>query len=651
MPVAALVTVSHDAAMKVAHRIPLVAFAVLAFASASIAPLLAQESTRRVRIDGKFEDWLDGGGNAVATPQYVFFKVTMPEEFTLQGGERTTRIALDVDAKDTTGKADGEGDAKLGVDLEIWLNPPSQAAKKGAKDGLEIRAYDDAGIFDGVKHAAIDFSFSPSFASREYEFRLGRTVTLKEPVGSRYRASTRMRGRVEIFDTAGQRIAEVSRLEVALPPSGATIPYDAAIPPKPEGAIRLVSWNVEWEGPEKNPPPFARILTKLDADILHLQEWKVTEQDLAAWFSAHVPKPEAWRAHTHKELGTSIVTRFPLTPLTTKPLMQEPVGGKPKGVIRFVAARVETPLGNLVSGSMHLKCCGAKGTVEDLQRIAQTETIEQFLFGEMAKAKGDLPLLSGDMNLVGTRTPLDKLAARLDSDGSDLSIADAYVLGGDSTYTWSEADSAFSPGRLDYALYPDSELEVANTFVLDVERFRGEAVGKAGLQSDDFKASDHRPLVVDLVRRKSTVAAPPVEDLTAKDLLAMVADGSAEVTLVNFWATWCRPCVAELPDLIQAAKSAPAGNVRLVLVSFDDLKDRAKASQLLSKLGVDFPTFLKKGTDQEFLDEIDPSWEGTLPLTLAYNRAGKLVARHQNQATADDFIQLIESARRGGDSK
>ena len=243
------------------------------------------------------------------------------------------------------------------------------------------------------------------------------------------------------------------------------------------------------------------------------------------------------------------------------------------------------------------------------------------------------------------------VAARLDSDGSDLSIADAYVLGGDSTYTWSEADSAFSPGRLDYALYPDSELEVANSFVLDVARFRAEAAGKAGLEGEDFKASDHRPLVIDLVRRKATVAAPAVEDLTTQDLLAKLSDRSAEVTLVNFWATWCRPCVAELPDLIRVTKSAPAGSVRLVLVSFDDPKDRAKASQLLGKLGVDFPTFLKKGTDQEFLDEIDPSWEGTLPLTLAYNRAGKLVARHQNQATADEFIQLIESARRGSDSK
>jgi endonuclease/exonuclease/phosphatase family metal-dependent hydrolase len=298
-------------------------------------------------------------------------------------------------------------------------------------------------------------------------------------------------------------------LEIALPPRADSTATPSTLPRKPNGATRLVSWNVEWEGPAKNPPPFRRVLAALDADILSLQEWRIAENDLAKWFSTHLPSPQPWRAHTYPDLGVAVVSRLPLTPLTTDRLVPDrDVDGKSRSAIRFVAARVETPLGPLLTGSMHLKCCGGKDTYEDRLRIAQVETIRTFVRSVLAQEPDLRPVLSGDFNLVGSRQPLDLLASDLDSDGSALGVADALVAGGDAAFTWTDADSPFSPGRLDYTLFADADLEVAQSFVLDVARLSPASRAAAGLEGNDQLASDHRPLVIDLMRRAPKTAAP-----------------------------------------------------------------------------------------------------------------------------------------------
>lgn len=596
-----------------------------------------------IRLDGRFDDWASAPSAAFATGEYVYFRLDLNEAFTLQNDARTTRLLLDVDGKATTGRGDGEGDARLGVDVEILLSPPADAsAKKPTRSGLELRHYDDAGLFTKVSHADLGFAFAPTFASNRYEFRIARNTTLKEPAGSRYRSSEKLRARFTIAGASGVTF-ESPVLDVALPAANSPTP-GAVLPPRADGAVRIVSWNVEWEAPEKNPVAFRRMLGAIDADVLHLQEWRIDEKGLEAWFSANLPSPTPWRAHTFKDLGVSIVTRLPMTPLTTQRLMpSRQVDGKASQPIRFVAARIETPIGPLLSGSMHLKCCGGKDTYEDRLRMAQTESIRDFVRDALAAEHALSPVLSGDMNLVGTFDPLAKLGSGLDSDGSDLAAADAMTLGANAGYTWSDAESPFSPGRLDYLLHPDARTEVAAAFVLDASTLSPDALARAGLEPSDARASDHLPLVVDLKAKSELVTAHPLIPKSGKELHDLFTDGSSEVTIVNLWATTCIPCVKELPDLLRMAKERK-DRVRLVLVSVDTESDAEKAAKLLARLGVDFDSYRKIGSDQEFIDAIDPSWEGTLPVTLVFDRDGKKTRMHQGQASYEEFVELVDAS-------
>ena len=110
-------------------------------------------------------------------------------------------------------------------------------------------------------------------------------------------------------------------------------------------------------------------------------------------------------------------------------------------------------------------------------------------------------VLGGDINLVGSRDPLDLMAERLDADGTDLAPAQASTPGASAFYTRCREASSFAPGRLDWNLYSDSTLEVINAFMMDTTRFSNHSLAAYELKCEDSRASDHLPLVVDVRKR------------------------------------------------------------------------------------------------------------------------------------------------------
>ena len=83
--------------------------------------------------------------------------------------------------------------------------------------------------------------------------------------------------------------------------------------------------------------------------------------------------------------------------------------------------------------------------------------------------------------------------------GDDLDPALTPVLGDPSVVTWVDEKSRFGPGRLDWLLYDDSRSKLVNALMLDTRVLTDGSLEAMGLERGDTMASDHLPMVVDLV--------------------------------------------------------------------------------------------------------------------------------------------------------
>ena len=121
-------------------------------------------------------------------------------------------------------------------------------------------------------------------------------------------------------------------------------------------------------------------------------------------------------------------------------------------------------------------------------------------------------------------------------------------------------------------------------------------------------------------------AAPPLAALDEAGYRRLIAQAKGRVVLVDFWATWCDPCRAEMPQLVRLAARYQARGLELATISCDEPEQEADAAAFLQKNGAPAPLYVKHAaSDEKFIDAIDPKWSGALPALFLYDRQGRLV--------------------------
>lgn len=130
-------------------------------------------------------------------------------------------------------------------------------------------------------------------------------------------------------------------------------------------------------------------------------------------------------------------------------------------------------------------------------------------------------------------------------------------------------------------------------------------------------------------------------DTSATQLVSQIESHKGEKpVLVNFWATWCIPCIEEFPYIMKL-KEQYNDEFELIFVSGDFEEAKEEAKEFLKEQNVNFTTYYKTGKDNEFIQTVSDSWSGALPYTVIYSKDGSISAEWEGKAEYEKFEQEL----------
>ena len=136
------------------------------------------------------------------------------------------------------------------------------------------------------------------------------------------------------------------------------------------------------------------------------------------------------------------------------------------------------------------------------------------------------------------------------------------------------------------------------------------------------------------------LSAQTVPTLHYTELKPLLNQKGDDLYVVNFWATWCAPCIKELP-YFEALNQREDVEVLLVSLDFPKHKESRllpffKKNKLQSKL-----VLLDDADENYWINDIHPNWSGALPATLIYTK--KQRGFYEQSFTKEELFTLVES--------
>lgn len=154
---------------------------------------------------------------------------------------------------------------------------------------------------------------------------------------------------------------------------------------------------------------------------------------------------------------------------------------------------------------------------------------------------------------------------------------------------------------------------------------------------------------LDAAPRPAAAAAAkvaPIAAVTAPELRERLDAAKGQLVVLNLWATWCTPCLREIPDLVEIGRELAERGVTLLGVAMDEPADLdSRVAPFHAKYFPRFPTVARAEADLDTLASVvDPAWNEVLPTTYLIGRDGRVVQRIQGAKDAGELRSLIESA-------
>lgn len=121
----------------------------------------------------------------------------------------------------------------------------------------------------------------------------------------------------------------------------------------------------------------------------------------------------------------------------------------------------------------------------------------------------------------------------------------------------------------------------------------------------------------------------------------LLEQSAGKVVMLNFFATWCPPCRAEVPQIVASSKTFKGKNVLFVGLSVDEPRTKETVEKFVDQMHIDYPVYMA-GRDLLLRYNI-----GSIPHNVFYDRNGDLIISQPGECDADDIKMVVEELLHG----
>lgn len=131
---------------------------------------------------------------------------------------------------------------------------------------------------------------------------------------------------------------------------------------------------------------------------------------------------------------------------------------------------------------------------------------------------------------------------------------------------------------------------------------------------------------------------------TLDELEERLSNGGDTTFVINFWATWCVPCVKEMPYFEKMASKMAGKPFKLLFISLDSPKKPKVVEDFISRKKIMSEVLIFNETDQqEYIDRVSKEWSGAIPATLFIQTTEQKRAFYEQEFTLQELDQAIQN--------
>lgn len=136
-----------------------------------------------------------------------------------------------------------------------------------------------------------------------------------------------------------------------------------------------------------------------------------------------------------------------------------------------------------------------------------------------------------------------------------------------------------------------------------------------------------------------------IEYIAVQDLERILKNDEDKIHVVNFWATWCGPCVREFPLFEKVSKDYSGKNVKFLMISLDfPSQVKSQLIPFLEKNSASLDVAVMTDLDyNSWIEKVDNSWQGDIPATLVFNNSRKQRIFHKGEIDEQGLRKLINA--------